>query len=103
MTLGLKQERFSRMHMYLLLHIHSLGYAVREKHLLRCSDCKIGHHRSLHKLSLAIDIVLTYEGKLLTNTNDYVFAGVYWKSLGGSWGGDWEDGGHFSLAHQGMK
>lgn len=103
MSLGSKQEEFARLLPYLLLQANVLGYKVRLKHLLRCRDCKVGHTRSLHKDSLAIDLVLFKDSKYLTDTEDYKELGEYWESIGGTWGGRFRDGGHFSLAHNGMK
>lgn len=103
MGLGKEQERFSEMMCSLYTYILSKGYAIRSKHLLRCDDCKVGHKNSLHKMSLAIDIVLSKDGKIFTDTESYTFAGEYWESIGGSWGGRFNDGGHFSKAYQGMR
>ncbi len=113
MKLGKKQELFSVMHMNLLRFLHANGYGIRQKHLYRCQECRVGKKNSLHKSSLAIDIVLTKNNVLFTKSKDYLIAGEYWESLGGSWGGrfsesspgagDGNDGGHFSLTHQGMK
>jgi len=59
MTLGQKQEKFSRLIMLLILHLHSLGYSMRGGHWLRCQNCRIGKKNSLHKQKLAFDINLT--------------------------------------------
>jgi len=56
MTLGQKQEAFSRKIMLLMMHIHALGYAMRGEHWKRCQPCQVGHPRSLHKSKLAFDI-----------------------------------------------
>jgi len=87
MTLGEKQERFMEMKCSLETYILAKGYKIRGKHLLRCAECPVGHKNSLHKDSLAQDYVLTLNGVLLTKTEDYAFAGEYWESIGGSWGG----------------
>jgi len=29
--------------------------------------------------------------------------GLYWESIGGSWGGRFGDGNHFSLEHEGRR
>ena len=55
-----------------------------------------GESKSFHKLRLAIDINLYKEGKYLTKTEDHKVLGEYWESLGGSWGGKWQDGNHYS-------
>ena len=52
--------------------------------------------RSYHKLRLAIDLNLFKDGVYLTATSDYEHVGLFWESLGGSWGGRFEDGNHFS-------
>lgn len=59
---------------------------------------------SLHKLRLAVDFNLFDEtGKYLTSTEDYTQIGEYWESIGGTWGGRFGDGNHFSIEHRGMK
>lgn len=105
MSVGEKQELFSKMFARLILYCESLGYGVRLKHVLRCEDCKVGHKSSLHKLSLAGDIVLTLDGRILVDTNEYIFAGEYWEDMhdSASWGGTFGDGGHFSIKHNGMR
>ena len=55
-----------------------------------------GESKSFHKLRLAIDLNLYKEGKYLTKTEDHKVLGEYWESLGGSWGGKWQDGNHYS-------
>lgn len=58
---------------------------------------------SVHKQRLAIDLNLFKDGVYLSSTEDYVELGKYWESIGGTWGGRFEDGNHFSLEHNGMK
>ena len=55
-----------------------------------------GESKSFHKLRLAIDLNLYKQGKYLTKTNDHHELGMFWKSLGGTWGGKWQDGNHYS-------
>jgi hypothetical protein len=55
-----------------------------------------GESKSFHKLRLAIDINLYKEGKYLTKTEDHKVLGEYWESLGGTWGGRFNDGNHYS-------
>ncbi len=103
MTLGEKQEKFTTMLYQLLHYLIKHGYRVRLKHLLRCNDCKIGHPNSLHESGLAIDIVCMRGDQPMIDTDDYLEIGEYWESIGGSWGGRFQDGGHFSLEHNGMR
>ena len=65
-----------------------------------------GSARSLHTLSLAVDIALfNEEGKYETDSAAYQRLGEEWESLSPlcRWGGRFKkpDGGHFSLIHQG--
>jgi len=58
---------------------------------------------SLHKERLAVDFNLFKDGKYLTRSKDYAPPGEYWESLGGAWGGRFNDGNHFSPEHGGRK
>jgi hypothetical protein len=58
---------------------------------------------SLHYDGLAVDIDLTKDGVYLADTKDHEPFGVFWESLGGSWGGRFSDGNHYSLEYQGRK
>ena|SRR3990167_5151667 len=62
-----------------------------------------GIRNSLHGLSLAADLKLFMNGVYLTRTEDYRPAGEYWEKQGGTWGGRFSDGNHFSLAYKGRK
>jgi len=48
-----------------------------------------------HPLGLAIDLNLFRNGKYLKETSDHKLLGIYWKMLGGTWGGDYGDGNHY--------
>ena len=60
---------------------------------------------SLHCERLAIDLNVFKDGVFLTGVEAYEPLGVYWESLGGSWGGRFTrpDADHFSLAYGGRK
>jgi hypothetical protein len=58
---------------------------------------------SLHKDRLAIDLNLFKNQDYLKSTEDYLPLGEYWESIGGAWGGRFNDGNHFSLEHNGRK
>lgn len=103
MTLGQTQEKFSVMVQHLLAQAHTLGYNVRIGHVMRCPGCKTGKINSLHKMKLAIDINLFRDGRYLDKTEDHAELGQFWESIGGSWGGRWNDGNHYSLSYGGMK
>ena len=63
------------------------------------SGAGIAH--SLHTDRLAVDFNLILNGVYQTDTKAYEPLGIYWESLGGSWGGRFSkpDGNHFSLAY----
>lgn len=62
-----------------------------------------GSKNSLHPDRLANDLNLFKNGKLLTKTEEYQEAGELWESMGGTWGGRFLDGNHFSTAFMGRK
>lgn len=65
---------------------------------LRDTVRKALHRRaSFHYRRLAIDINLFKDGIYLRKTEDHKPLGDYWQSLGGTWGGAWDDGNHYSL------
>ncbi len=110
-TLGQKQQRFTRMVARLLDTAHALGYEVTFGDAYR--DPRVfgplgvrqgyGHRSSAHKQRLAIDLNLFRDGKFLQSTEDHKQLGEWWESQGGTWGGRFEDGNHYSLEHDGVK
>jgi len=110
-TLSQKQRRFAKMLPVLFQRLHDLGYeatlgdAYRDPRLHGAIGEKLGygHAKSCHKLRLALDINLWKNNVYLTKTEDYEPIGLIWESLGGTWGGRFADGNHFSLAHEGMR
>lgn len=110
-TLSQKQRRFSRMVQVLmgkafeLKYEITLGDAYRDPRLHGDVGEKrgYGHAKSCHKMRLAIDLNLWKDNVYLTKTEDYTTLGLAWEAMGGTWGGRFEDGNHFSLEHQGMK
>jgi hypothetical protein len=50
-----------------------------------------------------VDFNLFRDGQWLSKSDDHKFLGEYWESIGGSWGGRFGDGNHYSLAHEGRK
>jgi hypothetical protein len=112
MTIGQKQELFSRLLILLLQKAHELGYEVRLRELWRTDEQAAlyaaqgkGIKNSLHRIGLAIDLVLMSQGRVLSTTQWYRALGEYWESLHElcSWGGDFGDGGHFSITHNGVR
>ena len=111
MSLGFEQRKFTLMVSKLIVFAYDNGYeltfgdAYRDPRVYgRSGELKgYGRRDSLHKSRLAVDFNLFKEGKYLQTTEDHVPLGVYWESIGGSWGGRFNDGNHYSLAYQGRK
>lgn len=111
MTLGQKQRRFVRMIADLIAFAYDNGYeltfgdAYRDPRVHGQVGEKKSYSRasSLHKSRLAVDFNLFRDGKYLAATEDYKPLGEFWESIGGSWGGRFDDGNHFSLEHEGRK
>lgn len=105
MTLREKQSKFARMLALLILNAEMMGYQVTHGDFYRDPRVPYGHPRSLHKLRLAADLNLfrASDGAYLSSTKDHEPLGELWESWGGTWGGRFEDGNHYSLEHEGMK
>lgn len=74
-------------------------FAYEQGYTLSFSDAfaRDGHKPdSFHYRCLAVDFNLFQDGEFLTQTEDYRELGEFWESLGGSWGGQWNDGNHYS-------
>lgn len=105
-----KQNRFAGMVARLIQHAQEMGYQVsfgeahrpRELTELYARQGK-GILRSLHTLRLAIDLNLFQNGVYLDKTEDHRPLGEWWESIGGTWGGRFNDGNHYSLSHDGRK
>lgn len=110
-TLGQKQRRFTRMIGLLIEYAYQQGYeltfgdAYRDPRLHGQVGQRIGYSsaNSLHKERLAVDFNLFRGGQYLTGTEDHRQLGEYWESIGGAWGGRFNDGIHYSLEHGGRK
>lgn len=97
------QQKFSRMVPRLIDKIHEFGFEITLGDAYRDPSVTYGNKNSLHKKRLAIDLNLFKDGKYLTTTEDYQLIGEWWESIGGSWGGSFKDGNHFSLEFGGMR
>ena len=111
MTLLQLQNKFMRMLPLLITKAHELGYelsigdAYRDPRVFGAVGVRQGYgeSRSAHKQRLAIDLNLFKNGKFLQTTEDHTALGEYWESLGGAWGGRFNDGNHYSLEYNGVK
>ncbi len=111
MTLSEKQQKFARMLGLLLHHVatrHGYEVTIGEVHRTKAMAEKMaeegkGISNSLHILKLAADLHLFIGGTYQTSTEAHKPLGKFWKSMGGSWGGDFGDGNHYSLKHNGVR
>jgi hypothetical protein len=102
-TLRQKQSRFVRMIADLINYAYEFGYELTFGDAYRDDRCAYGQPFSLHKKRLAVDFNLFRDGKFLAGTEDHRPLGEYWESIGGSWGGRFNDGNHYSLEYEGMR
>lgn len=110
MTLGEKQREFTLMVASLIRwayeHEYELtfgeAYRTPEQAALNAKN-GTGIANSLHTKRLAVDFNLFREGKFLQYTEDHQPLGEYWESIGGTWGGRFGDGNHYSLEHEGVR
>lgn len=109
MSLGNEQRDFTRMLGMLLRYAHYRGYGVTlgRGYVSKEENARVGGHpKSLHMLKLAQDLNLftsEVDGDFLTKTEDHKELGEYWEVLGGTWGGRFGDGNHYSKSYKGMK
>ena len=84
----------------LIIFAYDHGYELTGEDL----HAVTGHREnSLHYDKLAIDLNLYKGGVWQMETEDHRELGEYWESIGGSWGGRFGDGNHYSLEHRGYK
>lgn len=110
-----KQSIFVREVASLIIYAGSLGYELTfgecyrsKEEAERLANADKGIKNSLHTVRLAIDLNLFKGGKFLTSSEAYRILGEYWekKTVDGlqfCWGGRFNDGNHFSIAHAGRK
>lgn len=111
-TLHDKQCEFTLMVAALITWCYSQGYEISFGEAWRpqitadaYAKLGMGISNSLHLIRLAIDLNFFKDGIWLKKTEDLIPIGAKWKSMGGSWGGDFAkpDGNHFSLEHEGVR
>ena len=111
MSLREKQSKFVLMVAELIQYAYANGYeltfgdAYRDPRVFGQLGLRKGYGRSIsaHKQRLAIDLNLFKNGRWLNKTDDHKELGEFWESIGGAWGGRFNDGNHYSLEHTGIK
>ena len=102
MTLRQKQSKFVRMIADLIIWTYNNGYEMTFGDAY--VSTRTGHMKaSLHYDRLAVDLNLFKDGEWLQSTEEHRSIGEFWESLGGSWGGRFNDGNQYSLEHGGRK
>jgi len=83
----------------------TFGDAYRDPRLHGAIGVKLGYGspNSCHKLRLAVDFNLFRDGQFLDSTEAHRPLGEKWESMGGTWGGRFNDGNHYSLEHTGLR
>lgn len=112
-SLGAKQKAFAKLIPRLIDKAHELGFEVslgdgyRDPRVFGHVGEKKGYGNSFscHKLRLAIDLNLYRDGTYLTKSEDHLPLGEWWEKQdpAACWGGRFEDGNHYSFAHEGIK
>jgi len=90
---------------FVLMTAKLIEFAYENGYELTFGDAfaKDGHKKgSFHYIKLAIDLNLFKDGVYLEDTEDHQELGEYWESIGGSWGGRFQDGNHYSLGEGGQ-
>jgi len=111
MTLGQLQRKFTLMIAKLIIFAYDNGYeltfgdAYRDPRVHGELGVKVGYSgaSSNHKIRLAVDLNLFKNGMFLTSSKDHEPLGLFWESIGGTWGGRFNDGNHYSMEWQGRK
>lgn len=93
MSLRSDQSKFVRMVALLILYATEKGYDLT----FGDAWARTGHiDGSFHYKRLAIDLNLFRNGRYLTSTKSHEPLGLFWEGLGGTWGGRFKDGNHYS-------
>lgn len=93
MTLRERQSVFVRKVALLIQFAYELGYELT----FGDAWAHDGHiNGSYHYNRLAVDLNLFRDGKYLIDTESHEPLGLFWESIGGTWGGRWDDGNHYS-------
>lgn len=96
MSLRKKQSEFARAVGLLLNYIYFMGYEVTFGEAQAFATDKRHIRGSFHYKRLAIDLNLFKDGNYLRSTKAHEPFGIFWESLGGTWGGRFRDGNHYS-------
>lgn len=111
-----RQQEFTVAIAKLIMYADSLGYkltfgdAYRDPRVHGEQGVKRSYSEgtSAHKQRLAVDFNLFINGVYRPDAEAHAALGAFWKSIGGSWGGDFKgknggDANHYSFEFGGVK
>ena len=93
MKLGDQQREFSLKIAQLICWAYEQGYEITVGDFWAHDRHREG---SFHYKRLAADLNLFKDGVYLTETGDHLPLGEKWEDMGGTWGGRFNDGNHYS-------
>lgn len=105
MSLGATQRAFTLAISQLIFFAYKNGYELTFGDAYRAPSVPYGHKNSCHRKRLAVDFNLFKDGAYLTATEDHKELGEFWKGLHplARWGGEFQDGNHYSFEYDGVK
>lgn len=95
MTLREKQSAFFVASIQLGAKLTEMGYEATWGDAYRDPRCPYGSKSSKHKRRLAVDLNLFKDGQFIETTEGHRPLGEWWETIGGIWGGHFEDGNHY--------
>jgi hypothetical protein len=104
-TLLTAQTQFTLAVAHLIDYAYAQGYQLTFGDAYRDPRVLYGHPKSTHRQRLAVDVNLFKNGVYLPKTEDHAVLGAWWKQQHplARWGGDFEDGNHYSFEWDGIK
>jgi len=101
MKLSERQSKFTEMIALLIQYANLLGYSLTFGDAYSKLEFGVHSKNSFHYKRLAVDFNLFIDGKFQTTTEAHKPLGEFWKSICGTWGGDFKnkDGNHYQLGN----
>lgn len=96
MSLRQRQSKFVRKLGLLIAFAYEQGYELTQADAQSFPAHKRHRRGSYHYKRLAQDFNLFKNGRYLSSTVSHEPLGLFWESIGGTWGGHYGDGNHYS-------
>jgi len=100
MSLRDQQSAFAAKIPALITKALEFGFQVTLGDAYRDPRAPYGSKSSRHRMRLAIDLNLFKDGRYLEETDDHEPLGKWWESVGGIWGGRFNDGNHYEWPYK---